>query len=141
LTALTVPAWYQLSTRAQYARIAAALEDVEAASVAYDLLLPHAHLHMTTGAGVTLTSGSVHFCLGVTAAVCGRADAAVEHLRSAVAVNDAAGLDPHTAQARYRLAVLTRDRTEAQAAHDAAVRLGMPRLRAQTESLLEDVRA
>jgi tetratricopeptide (TPR) repeat protein len=141
LTALTLPAWYQLSTRFQYARITAALGDAAAASIAYDQLLPHAHLHLTTGAGVTRTSGSVHFCLGITAAVCGRIEVAVDHLRTAITVNDSAGLDPFAAEARYRLAVLVRDRREALAAHATAVRLGMPRLRAQTEALLGDLDA
>jgi tetratricopeptide (TPR) repeat protein len=139
LASLTLPAWYQLSTRSQYARITAALGDADAAAVAYDQLLPHAHLHLTTGAGVTRTAGSVHYCLGLTATVCGRVDAAVDHLRTAIAVNDSAGLDPFAAEARYRLAVLVHDRAEAEAAHAAAVRLGMPRLRAHTESLLDEL--
>ncbi|QUQ64720.1 BTAD domain-containing putative transcriptional regulator [Kutzneria sp. CA-103260] len=129
------PAWFRLLVHDQYARIASALGDVDTADAVYRELLPYADLHVTTGSGVLLTNGSVHHCLGITAAVCGRTDDAVHHLRAAIAANVEAGLTPRVAESRYRLSLVLRDRDEAvrqaDEARAIAVRLGMAPLAAR----------
>ncbi|QUQ64721.1 BTAD domain-containing putative transcriptional regulator [Kutzneria sp. CA-103260] len=131
--------WYRLTVYGQYAQIAAALGDPDGASAAYERLLPYAELHMTNGANVALTGGSVHHYLGLAAAAAGRVDTAVDHFRSAVAANAGSGLLPRVAESRHRLALVLLDRGEqaealsnAKEARAIAVRLGMPRLLART---------
>ncbi|MGH9151527.1 MAG: hypothetical protein ACRD03_03765 [Acidimicrobiales bacterium] len=84
--------------------LAAAIGDRDGAEVAYRALLPHAGLHLAGGAGVIVTRGSVERVLGVTAAACGRLDAAVAHLRRAVEGNQGSGLPPCVAEAGCELA-------------------------------------
>ncbi|MFC0430922.1 BTAD domain-containing putative transcriptional regulator [Kutzneria buriramensis] len=137
------PAWFTVLVLAQYGGVAAALGDVMTADAVYRELLPHADLHITAGAGVMLTSGSARHILGLTAAVCGRIDDAIDHMSTAVAVNTEAGLDACAADSRCQLARLLRQRGDhaeaqrhAREAHAAAVRLGMPRLVARATALM-----
>jgi len=132
------PAWFRLLLHDQYARITSALGDVETADAVYRELLPHADLHVTTGAGVLLTNGSVQHSLGITAAVCGRVDDAIQHLRASIAANTEAGLTPRVAESRHRLALVLRERgdraeaeAEAREAKAIAARLGMVPLAAR----------
>ncbi|GAA3434853.1 BTAD domain-containing putative transcriptional regulator [Kutzneria kofuensis] len=140
---LPIQEWYRLTLYGQYAQIAAAVGDPDTAAAAYERMLPYAGLHMTNGANVSLTGGSVHHYLGIAAMTCGRVDAAVDHFRSAVTSNAAAGLVPRVGEARYHLAVLLRERgkhaealPQAKEANAIATRLGMPRLTARTVELL-----
>ncbi len=139
LAELPKPAWFRLLLHDQYARITSILGDVETADAVYRELLPYADLHVTTGAGVLLTNGSVQHCLGITAAVCGRLDDAVDHLRAAIAANFEAGLIPRVADSRHQLALALRDRgdheeaaTQAAEARAVAIRLGMAPLAARS---------
>ena len=135
-----VQEWYRLTVYGQYAQAAAALGDPVGAWAAYERLLPYAELHMTNGANVALTGGSVHLYLGLAAAACGRTDTAIDHVRVSMAANAAAGLVPRVAEGHYRLALLLPDRVEAlrqaREAHAIATRLGMARLLAHTTELL-----
>jgi DNA-binding SARP family transcriptional activator/tetratricopeptide (TPR) repeat protein len=122
-----------LMSHAADATLAAWVGDDAVADHAYAELLPYAHLHATVGAGVGNTGGSVHLVLGTVAEARGRTDDAVEHFRSAVAANDAAGLAPYATLARFGLARVLRrrgDLVEADAAASEAAatagRLGMP---------------
>ena len=135
--------WYRLTIYGQYAQVAAALGDPVGASAAYERLLPYASLHMTNGANVALTGGSVHHYLGLAAATAGRVDTAVDHFRAAVAANAASGLLPRLAESRHRLALALLARgeqaealTNAKEANAIAGSLGMPRLLARTAELL-----
>jgi tetratricopeptide (TPR) repeat protein len=146
LEELPIPAWFRLIIYRQYAEIAAALGDVATAESAYQRLLPHASLHCTVGAGVTVTLGSIQGCLGLAAAACGHTDTAIDHFRTAVTANTDSGLAPFAADARHRLAALLHQRgrpgdraealTNATAANTAATMLGIPRLQVHTTTLL-----
>ena len=140
-----IPAFMALAVEVMRATLVADLGDAATAEAGYRLLLPHAALHAVGGAGAITTSGSMHLFLGLTASAAGRYDAAVRHLRTAIGVNDGAGLAPFAALARYRLAVALQARGRAAdaaeavglavAAGDAADRLGMRPLRAQVDAL------
>ena len=116
--------------------LAAALGDRSAADHAYTRLLPHADLHVAAGAGVSASGGSVQRVLGVLAGALDRTDDAIDHLRAAVAANDASGLAPSLALAQRRLADQLRRRSLAGDVEEAATlaatasatfaRLGMP---------------
>lgn len=126
--------------------LATAVGDTAGADLAYRRLLPHAHLHVTGGAGAVVTRGSAQHHLGLAAAGCGRIDDAVEHLRAAVAANAAAGLPPCTADSQGQLAEILYERDRpgdrtaaARAATDAkgtAERLGMGPVAARAGALL-----
>ncbi|HTI23965.1 MAG TPA: BTAD domain-containing putative transcriptional regulator [Kutzneria sp.] len=135
-----VQEWYRLTVYGQYAQVGAALGDADTCAEAYERLLPYAALHMTPGSNVVITGGSVHTYLGLAAACCGRTSVAADHFRAANASNAAAGLVPHVAQGHFQLALLL-PRAEAVAhareAHATAVRLGMTRLTARTQELLD----
>ena len=79
-------------------------------SVRRSLLLSSADLHVVSGGGAASTGGSVQLYLGAAALGAGRPDAAVRHLRAAVAANETAGLAPFAAMARFRLAAALRAR-------------------------------
>jgi DNA-binding NarL/FixJ family response regulator len=89
--------------------------------------------------------------LGLLAACLGKTDAAVGHLRAAIAANARAGLPPFEIESRYELAkVLARrgrreDRSEAlvlaEDAARAAGRIGMNPLRAQAGALVDTLRS
>jgi DNA-binding CsgD family transcriptional regulator/tetratricopeptide (TPR) repeat protein len=143
------PSFFTPTYHAYRGVVAAGLGDGEAAAAAYEQLLPHAAVHVASGAGVILTRGSTERFLGVSAAASGRLDAAVDHLRAAVAANRAAGLHACTAESQGALAdVLHRrggpgDRdhavvvaTEAEA---TATRLGMAPVRGRAQAMLADL--
>jgi DNA-binding CsgD family transcriptional regulator len=137
-----IPSFVRLLIEGVRCTVAAALGERDTAAAAYDVVLPYADLHVATGAGVSVTLGSAHLPLGVAALACGRTGQATEHLRAAVAANDAAGLHPFTVLARHQLAVALRSRTEAAQAARAARRLGMaPALAAATALVAELSRA
>lgn len=145
-----IPSFIVLPLEAWRAELATDLGDAATAETCHRLLLPHAELHVVGGAGATSTHGSVRGALGVAALGAGRPDVAVRHLEAAVAVDDAAGLVPAAARARFRLAAALRQRgrrgdadaalAAARAAQDAAGRTGMPRLRAAAAELAAGLR-
>lgn len=142
----TPPPFLQMVFEALRATLASAVGDVAGADLAYRRLLPHAELHVSGGAGAVVTRGSAHHHLGLAAAGCGRIDVAVEHLRTAVVANAAAGLPPCTAESRCRLAELLHERDEpgdrdeaATAATEAravAHRIGMRPVAARADAVL-----
>ncbi len=141
-----VPAFLALPLEAKRAEVVADLGDAETAETAQRLLAPHADLHVVGGAGAVLTTGSVRTPLGAAALACGRPDPAVRHLEAAVAANEAAGLVPWAAHARFRLATALRERGRrgdadaalavARSAQGVAERLGMAPLRRRTAELV-----
>jgi DNA-binding CsgD family transcriptional regulator len=145
-----IPSFIALPLESWRAELATDLGDAATAEVSHRLLLPHADLHVVGGAGAITTHGSVRGPLGVAALGAGRPDVAVRHLEGAVAANDAAGLVPWAAQARYRLAVALRQRgrggdadaasAAARAAGEAAGRIGMAPLRAAAAELAAGLR-
>ncbi|MCF7550366.1 BTAD domain-containing putative transcriptional regulator [Pseudonocardia sp. WMMC193] len=106
--------------------VAAAVGDAHGIDHAYAQLLPYDDLHVTAGAGAGLTGGSVRLVLGTLAAAQGRTDVAVDHLRAAVAVNEAAGLRPWAVRARIALARQLGDADASATAAAEATALGMP---------------
>lgn len=131
------------------ARLAAQLDDVDGATVAYRRLLPWADYFAAAGSGQTTFAGSVHLSLGILAAALGKPDRTTRHLRAAIEANQRAGLPPFEARARFELArVLSRrgdrDRSEALVlAADAsrlADELGMAPLRAGADKLAASLR-
>jgi DNA-binding CsgD family transcriptional regulator len=145
-----VPVFLALPLLVNQAELAADLGESAAAETCHRLLLPHADLHAVGGAGAIATSGSVRGALGVAALGAGRADAAVRHLREAVAVDEAAGLVPTAAIARARLAAALRERgrrgdadealAAARAAAATAAGLGMEPLRRRASELVTALR-
>ncbi|WP_232667756.1 ATP-binding protein [Pseudonocardia sp. TRM90224] len=93
--------------------VAAELGDVDGARRAYRELLPHKHLHVASGAGVSITRGSVHHFLGRTAAATGDVPQAIDHFAAACTANDAAGLTPYACGSRLHLAELLAVRNRA----------------------------
>jgi DNA-binding NarL/FixJ family response regulator len=97
------------------------------------------------GAGVVLITGPVRLSLGKAAAILGRLDDAVQHLRASIAMSERIGMPPSVASGTYELAkVLSRrnrpgDRAEASAlavsAAALADRLGMRPLRDRARDL------
>ncbi len=135
--------WYRLVVLSQYAQVGAYFDDKAICSAAYDRLLPFAELHVVNGTTVALTGGSAHYYLGLAAAALDRVDTAVDHFRSAIASNSAAGLVPRVAESRLRLAqaLLARGEreeamTQAKEANAIAGRLGMARLLARATELI-----
>ncbi len=140
-----VPAFIALALEGMRALLLPDLGDVATADAVHRVLLPYADLHLVGGAGATTTAGSVRLALGIAALVAGKPDVAVRHLRTAVAVDDAAGLAHPAVVARFQLAVALRARgrpadvdesvrllVEADA---AAARMGMVSLRARIAEL------
>jgi DNA-binding CsgD family transcriptional regulator/tetratricopeptide (TPR) repeat protein len=132
------------------ARAAALLGDTDGAAMAYPRLLPWASYFVAGGTALVAISGSAEHTLGCVAACLGKTDAAVRHLRTAVAANQRAGLPPSELQSRYELAkVLVRrgrpeDRAEglvlATDAARGAAGLGMRGLQADAELLATTMR-
>ncbi|WP_433303512.1 ATP-binding protein [Actinoplanes sp. CA-030573] len=100
----SVPRFVLISALGGTAELAAAFDDREMAAEVHRRLLPWADYFVCGGAGVVLTGGSARMPLGIAAATCGRLDDAAGHLREAVRRNEAAGLPPMAAAARYHLA-------------------------------------
>jgi DNA-binding CsgD family transcriptional regulator len=98
-----IPPYATLVVHAAYGAVAAALGDSKGAASAYSSMLPHADLHVTTGAGQQITLGSAQQYLGLTAP---SPDVAIEHMRAAIVANDESGLLPFAAESRYHLARL-----------------------------------
>ncbi|MBO0873829.1 MAG: hypothetical protein J2P19_10590, partial [Pseudonocardia sp.] len=131
------------------ARLAALLEDVDGATVAYQRLLPWSDYFAASGSGQTTFAGSVRLSLGVLATSLGKQDRATHHLRAAIDANQRAGLPPFEAHARFELArVLSgrgdRERSEAlvlaaDAAH-LAEELGMAPLCSRADALAGSLR-
>jgi DNA-binding CsgD family transcriptional regulator len=65
----------------------------------YEHALPYAHLHVTSGAGAVITSGSTELALGQAAAFLDRPGDAIRHLRAGLAANEEAGLWTSVAEA------------------------------------------
>ncbi|WP_344426070.1 ATP-binding protein [Pseudonocardia ailaonensis] len=135
-----IPNYSSLVVEACRAVVATELGDRAAADSCYLWLRPHADLHLVGGAGGITTSGSMHLYTGIAAVGAGRSEAAVRHLRRAVEINAAAGLDPFTAAAQVRLAEELRRRDHraeadelARAALVTARRLGLKPLLARLE--------
>jgi DNA-binding NarL/FixJ family response regulator len=143
------PSFFLPTYQAYRGVVAAALGDSAAAAAAYEQLLPHAAVHVASGAGVILTRGSTEKFLGISAAGCGRLDAAVDHLRAAVVANRAAGLHACTTESQGALAEVLRRRggpgdlddavAVATEAESTARRLGMAPVEAQAHAVLTEL--
>jgi len=143
------PPFFTPTYHAYRGAVAAALGDSAAAETAYERLLPHASVHVASGAGVILTRGSTERFIGVSAAGCGRLDDAVDHLRAAVAANRDAGLLACTTDSQGALAEVLHRRggpgdrddafTVATEAEATAQRLGMAPVQAQARAVLADL--
>ena len=141
-----VPPFLLLTTLAAMAELAAEFGDKAVAAQVHELLAPYADLFVCGGAGAILIEGSARCALGIAAAAVGRLDDAIRDLRTAVEVNERAGLPGCAAIAKLQLArVLNRrrrpgDRDEAAAlatsAAAAAGDLGMVPLRAAADRFL-----
>jgi DNA-binding CsgD family transcriptional regulator len=99
-----IPPFVILPALAGFAELAHEFDDKPTAANVYRLLSPHSDKFVCGGAGVILIEGSVHLALGLAAGTMGRVDDAVRHLRTAVDINERAGLPAWTAMARYHLA-------------------------------------
>ncbi len=82
--------------------LAAALDDVENASAAYETLAPYAELPIMASLAV-VCFGSVHRPLALAALTCGKIDLAIEHLNAAVIANERLGHKPAAIQVRAEL--------------------------------------
>jgi DNA-binding CsgD family transcriptional regulator len=140
-----VPPFIRLALEGMRAQLLPDLGDPATAEAVHRVLLPHADLHLVGGAGAVTTGGSARLALGIAARVAGKPDAAVRHLRTAVDVDDAAGLAHPAVLARFQLACALRARGRPSdvdesvallAAADAtAARIGMVPLRARIAEL------
>jgi hypothetical protein len=79
------------------------LRDADLAAQAYSLLRPYAHLPMVGGLGVTCF-GATEQALGIASLTLGQPGRAIDHLRSAVQLNQAFAHWPAVASCRHRLA-------------------------------------
>lgn len=140
-----VPPFLLLTTLAAMAELAAEFGDKVVAAQVHELLAPYADLFVCGGAGAILIEGSVRCALGIAAAAIGRLDDAVRDLRTAVEVNERAGLPGCAAIAKLQLAralnrrrPADRDEAAALATSTAAVAgdLGMVPLRAAADRFL-----
>ncbi len=143
--AAQIPSFMVLPLEGMRAQLLPDFGDAPTAEAVHKALLPYADLHLVGGAGAIMTMGSVRLALGYAATVAGKPDVAVRHLRTAVAVDDEAGLAHPATLARHQLAVALRARgrpsdvdesvgllAEAEA---AAERMGMAPLRARIAEL------
>ena len=119
-----------------------ALNDITRAAVLYDQLLPLAD--RSTADVAEGAMGAMAGCLGVLAAMLGRTEDAILHLRAAIEIDTATGGRPWVAYAEVELAdllVATGDAAEAAAlrrdAAATAAELGMERLRTRIEAGVE----
>ena len=118
-----VPAFMALALEGLRALLLPDFGDAATAEAMHRLLLPHADLHLVGGAGAITTGGSVRGALGIAAHVAGKPDVAVRHLRTAVTVNDAAGLAYPALLARTELAIALRARARPSDGDEAAALL------------------
>jgi hypothetical protein len=122
----------------------ARLEDVSAAAVLYDLLVPYAHLN--AGNADEVATGSVSRTLGILATVLSRWEDGAQHFEAAAQHNDRMGAQPWLAHTHHDYArmLLTRgapgDRSRAQqllaSAAEMYDRLGMSPWLAEASELL-----
>ena len=140
-----VPPFLLLTTLAAMAELAAEFGDKVVAAQVHELLAPYADLFVCGGAGAILIEGSARCALGIAAAAIGRLDDAIRDLRTAVEVNERAGLPGCAAIAKLQLARALnrrrradRDEAAALATSTAAVAgdLGMVPLRAAADRFL-----
>jgi len=140
-----IPAFVALALEGIRAQLLPDLGDPATAEAVHRELLPHADLHLVGGAGAVTTVGSTRLALGIAALSAAKPDVAVRHLRSAVTVDDAAGLAHPAALARFWLAAALRARGRPSdvdesigllsEADTAAARMGMAPLRARIAEL------
>jgi len=140
-----IPSFMVLPLEGMRAQLLPDFGDAPTAEAVHKALLPYADLHLVGGAGAIMTMGSVRLALGYAATVAGKPDVAVRHLRTAVAVDDEAGLAHPATLARHQLAVALRARGRPSdvdesigvlaQAEAAAERLGMAPLRARIAEL------
>ncbi|MBV9922772.1 MAG: hypothetical protein JOY78_18240 [Pseudonocardia sp.] len=140
-----IPAFIALALEGMRAQMLPELGGPATAEAVHRVLLPHADLHLVGGAGAVTTGGSARLPLGIAALAAGQPDVAVRHLRSAVTVDDAAGLAHPAALARFWLATALRARGRPSdvdelvgllsEADTAAGRMGMAPLRARIAEL------
>lgn len=123
--------------------VAATLDDAERSAVLYELLRPHAHTTITTGAPADVL-GSVHGPLMMLAATMGRWDDAAAHYEASVLANERMGCRAWLIHTRYEWAALlakrgSRDQARAHAAAcvEAAAASGMPRVAERASALLD----
>lgn len=145
-----IPRFMSLITEALRVQVAVDLGDDTPLEGSYRFLAPFAGLHVVGGAGATATHGSVQQYLGVAAGALGRTADAVRHLTAAIEADDANGLAPFAATARYRLAVVLRGRGRpgdaeqarllAERADAVAAQLGMAPLRRHIAELADTLR-
>ncbi len=143
--AAQIPSFMVLPLEGMRAQLLPDFGDAPTAEAVHKALLPYADLHLVGGAGAIMTMGSVRLALGYAATVAGKPDVAVRHLRTAVAVDDEAGLAHPATLARHQLAVALRARGRPSdvdesigvlaQAEAAAERLGMAPLRARIAEL------
>jgi DNA-binding SARP family transcriptional activator len=97
------------------------LGDIEAATEAYELVLPYAHRPIMAGLGLTCF-GSVHTTLGTACLTIGDLDQAVEHYRLGIRDNEVLGHWPAVAHSRqlYARALSHRGGPDDTAASDVA---------------------
>jgi tetratricopeptide (TPR) repeat protein len=98
------PNYLRLSMLCSLAEAAALIGDGERATSLYALLLPYRALNLQTG--MMACFGSVERYLALAAAASGDVENAIAHFESAIAANDARGLDVAAATARIELAEL-----------------------------------
>ena len=143
--AAQIPSFMVLPLEGMRAQLLPDFGDAPTAEAVHKALLPYADLHLVGGAGAIMTMGSVRLALGYAATVAGKPDVAVRHLRTAVAVDDEAGLAHPATLARHQLAVALRARGRPSdvdesvgllaQAEAAAERMGMAPLRARIAEL------
>ena len=100
--AAQIPSFMVLPLEGMRAQLLPDFGDAPTAEAVHKALLPYADLHLVGGAGAIMTMGSVRLALGYAATVAGKPDVAVRHLRTAVAVDDEAGLAHPATLARHQ---------------------------------------
>ena len=113
-----------MSAQAECADACVLLGDATHAAVVYDRLLPYAGRPATAGRAVT-SYGAVDRHLGGLAALLGRRDDAVRHLRAAIVRNDALGCTVWRLHAQWRLQRLAPEDPLAASADTTAQALGI----------------
>jgi tetratricopeptide (TPR) repeat protein len=99
-----VPPTVELTALTWMIDFAVEFDDRERAAACYQRLLPHADLLVCGGAGIVCIVGTVRQALGLAAALLGRLDDAVKHLRAGVELANRIGMPPAAASATYHLA-------------------------------------
>lgn len=139
-----------LATVAYAADLVIALDDLEAAELCLELLLPHIGLCIAGGSGSVLCVGSVSRVAGTLDAALGRLDDADRHFTDAVALEDRIGALPYRTLSELGLANVLRQRGArgdltratglAERAQATAERLGMRPAARRGKELLAELR-